>query len=62
MNCGNATSRKAGLLMPDDVVERRQVAERIRQYWDACGDLITTQDRAQMAFDHLATEFEAGIR
>ena len=48
--------------MSDNLVERRMVAERIREYWDACGDLITSQVRARMAFDHLATEFEAGIR
>ena len=45
--------------MTDQLVSRQDVADRIREYWDACGDLITTHNAAALAFDHLAAEYEA---
>lgn len=39
---------------------REMIAEEIRDYWEACGDLIDTHNGARLAFDAIAARIAEG--
>ena len=38
---------------------RAKIAQEVRDYWDACGDFIYTNNGARLAFDAIAAQIEA---
>jgi hypothetical protein len=39
---------------------RAEIAQYVRDYWDACGELIDSNNGARLAFEAIATLIEAG--
>lgn len=40
---------------------RAKIAQGVRDYWDANGDIIDTHNGARLAFDAIAARIEEGV-
>lgn len=41
-------------------ISRVDAAQQIRDYWDACGELVDTNNGARLAFEAIAAQIEEG--
>lgn len=46
----------SGWLTAHDAEQRERIAKQVEDYWDACGELIDTNNGARLAFEAVAAQ------